>query len=73
MYVVYMRGGSTAKAVRLLFSEEAAHLAASPDPASDPKASVLTLVVRKTLVGKSLGDTHWPYLLFSLWLLPEWE
>lgn len=47
----------------LLFSEEAAHLAASPDPASDPRASLLTLVVRKTLVGKSLGDTHRPYLL----------
>lgn len=70
--VVYTRGGSTAKAVRrwwaavgkILFSAEAAHLAASPDPASIPKESLqISLLVRRPLMGKSLGDKHWPYLL----------
>lgn len=49
---------------KLLFSEEAGHLGASPDPVSDPKVSLqISLVVRETLMGKSLGDIHWPYLL----------
>lgn len=40
--------------------------AASPDPVSDPKGSLqISLVVRKPLMGKSLGDIHWPYLFSS--------
>lgn len=67
LYVVYLRGGCTAKAAsrwcaamrKLLFSAEAAHL-------SDPKVSLqISVVVRKTLRGKSLGDIHWPYCFFS--------
>ena len=65
------RGGSTAKAAsrwraamrKGLFSEGPARVAASPGPASDPNVSLQILLgVSKPLMGRSPGDTRWPYL-----------
>lgn len=58
--------GSKSLMKKCLFSGQAAHLAASPDPLSDPKASQqISQVVRKTPMEKSLGNIHLPYLFSS--------